>query len=151
MVVGKKVLQGITSNLKRLINVLRKLIGTFISLTFIVLINYPLIICLSIIALIVYPFRRDGKYSRIILYYYVIIHSYIFNLSVDEIEFNKSAKPYLILMNFNSPIDFFAVLKAFKHNIAFILRYHNFYIPFFGWTIHTAQFIKFHPKNPTLF
>lgn len=137
--------------MKSLINVLRKLIGTFIALLFIILVNYPLIIFLSILATVAYPIRRDGKFSRIILYYYVNIHSYIFNLYVDEIEFSELDKPYLVLMNFNSPIDFFAVLKVFKYNIAFILRYHNFYIPFFGWTIQTAQFIKFKPKEPYAF
>jgi 1-acyl-sn-glycerol-3-phosphate acyltransferase len=119
----------------------------------IVLVIYPIFICLGVLSIASIISNGDGRLVRRGIRKALQIHARIVG-----IDYNSAIHPlidpsreYLLLADFRSIIDITAiVVTAPKEDTVTVIRKHNFYVPILGWCLKAAQYVPFQRRKPQL-
>jgi 1-acyl-sn-glycerol-3-phosphate acyltransferase len=106
-------------------------------------------ICLSIVALALYPFDRKGeKINRLARCWAVIyLKACGIRVSVNGLE-HISKPPYIFMCNHQSVLDIFALLSSLRLSFKWIAKKELFSVPFLGWALKAGSHIGIDRKNP---
>jgi 1-acyl-sn-glycerol-3-phosphate acyltransferase len=99
---------------------------------------------LGFLAFITYPFDRKGKvvhrYAR--LWGKVALWANRVRVSVEGIDDLKREGPYIFMSNHQGSYDIFALLGHLPFQFKWLAKKELFSIPFFGWTMAAAGYIR---------
>jgi len=99
---------------------------------------------LGIFAFITYPFDRKGRvvhgYAR--LWGKVALLANRVKVKVEGIENLKRESPYIFMSNHQGSYDIFALLGHLPFQFKWLAKKELFSIPFFGWTMAAAGYIR---------
>ncbi len=101
-------------------------------------------LALGFLAFITYPFDRKGKvvhlYAR--LWGKVALFANRVKVSLEGLENLKGKGPYILMSNHQGYYDIFALLSSLPIQFKWLAKKELFSIPFFGWTLAAAGYIR---------
>ena len=106
-------------------------------------------IVLSIAALFVSLFDREGDLVRRIARFWAGIHLRVCGITVSAAGIDRiSNPPYIFMVNHQSALDIYALLRVLPVSSKWIAKRQLFSIPLFGWAMKRAGYISLDRDNP---
>jgi len=106
-------------------------------------------IVLSIVALFLSLFDREGAIVRKIARFWAGMHLRVCGISISATGAERiSNPPYIFMANHQSALDIYALLRVLPLSSKWIAKRQLFSIPFFGWAVKKAGYISIDRENP---